>query len=610
MRYLFLIDETDSQNESTLERLKALGKDNEVVVLSLGTLASLALRTNGIAYVTPDLFFSKEKSSAIDKQVVKFCKEWYKPLASPYMSFHGVSIGETLEYDFYYLFVDALRSVEIARTILKESFDEIYLPSLDPSISYSDISVHAMCYQTLPLILTSLSSQRGLKLGRLEPVADRRAVPREKYGLRELVDFMSSSVRFLHRNCGNLASIVMHRDLMRVALVGHLDEGIISSLRGIDARGLKAYPSSVHTPESWLWARAIVRLLRNDETIERIDHETVYGGVPIWRALFPIVDVIVSRLIPAVLGRIQWTELFAAILRPSSFVVFEDITALPRAMCQVLKMHGIPIVVVQHGILSSDMAGMYVMPIVGDYQAVWGEYYRNWHIQRGKSPESQVVTGFPRHDELLRLPPLDCDGLCKRYGLDSKVRTVLVITEWFQAMTSSDMVEFEERYIRFALRGLKDRDGIQIVVKLHPGLQSRYHRIVSEVAEQEGVKVAIVRDSLWDLIRLSSFVIVSTSSVCVEALVLGKPVISVNLADQEDISGLVRDGLAIGAYSEDEIKNAIGKCLEVDAQSPAQVDRTRQLLIPFIYLADGCASQRLAELMRAKSVRNPVWRQS
>ncbi len=610
MRYLCLMDETDSQDESTLERLKALGRDNEVIVLSLDTLASLALLANGISYVTPALFFSKEKSSAIDWQVVRICKEWYKSSPSPQMSFHGVSIGEVLEYDFYYLFIDALRSVEIARTILEDSFDVIYLPSLDPSDSLRNISVHAMCHQTLPLILATLASQKGLKLVRFEPISDQRTVPRPKQGLHELVDFMSSSVRFLRMNCGDLPSIIAHRNLMRVALVGHQDEGIISSLRSTDVKGLKTYPSFLHTPESWMQARAIVKHLRSDETIARLDHEVTYDGVPLWRALLPLIEVVVSRLIPEILGRIQWTEFFVATLRPSSFVVLEDITALPRAMCRVLKLRGIPIVVLQHGILSSDMAGMYVMPVVGDCQAVWGEYYRNWHIERGKSPETQTVTGFPRHDELLRLPPLDLDGLCKQLGMNPKVRTVLVITEWFQAMTSSDMIEYEERYIRLVLRSLKVYHGIQIVVKLHPGLQSRYCRIVSEIAKQEGVKVAIAKDSLWDLIRLSSFVIMSTSSVCVEALVLGKPVLSVNLADQRDISGLVQDGLAIGAYSEEEIKGSIRKCIEVDAQHMVQVDRTRQLLFPFIYLADGCASRRLAELMRTKSARNSGSRQS
>ena len=129
---------------------------------------------------------------------------------------------------------------------------------------------------------------------------------------------------------------------------------------------------------------------------------------------------------------------------------------------------------------------------------------------------------------------------------------------------------------------------------------------MSQIAEQEGVRAVIAKDSLWDLIRLSSFVIVSVSSVCVEALILGKRVISVNLTDdRRDITGLVQDGLAIGAYSEDEIKRSIEICVDVAGRGPDHDDDKRLLLFPFIYLADGCASQRVAELIRAKSVRNP-----
>ncbi len=601
MRYLFLMDETESRNELTLNRLRTLREDSEIVVLGLGTLACLALRTNGIAYVTPDLFFSKEISSAIDKQAVRLCREWYKSVASPIPSFHGVSIGEMLEYDFYYLFVDALRSVEIARTILTDSFDAIYLPSLDSSIGFREIGFHTMCYETIPPILASLAGQKGIRVTRLELASNLGAEMRQKRGRHGYAGFAVSSVLLMLRNCADLPSILMNRNLVRLGLDNRVDQGIIRSLRNLDVRGLRTYPSFVQTPESWLHARAIGKLLRSEEMIAEIDREVVYDGVSLWRSLFPLIIRVVSRLIPLIIGRIQWTELFIKTFRPASFVVSEDIQPVSRAMCQVLKMQGIPIIVVQHGIVSNDMAGMYVMPIVGDCQAVWGEYYGNWHTERGKPLESQVVTGFPRYDGLFGLSPLDRDYLCRRFGLNPNLKIGLIITEWFQAITSRYTVEQEESYIRLVLRSLKDHADLQVVVKLHPGLQSKYHRIVSEIAEQEGVVVVIAKDSLWDLIRLSSFVIVSTSSVCVEALVLGKPVISVNLDEQEDVTGLVRDGLAIGAYSEDEIREAIGKCMEVDAQSPAQVDRTRQLLIPFMYLADGCASQRVAELTVAKS---------
>jgi hypothetical protein len=587
--------------------LRTLRESDEVVVLSLGTLASLALRKMEIPYVTPNLFFSKEKSPAMDKQSVAFCRAWYKSIDHPLMSYHGVSIGEVLEYDFYFLFIDALRSVEIAGTLLQDSFDAIFIPSLDSQDVW-----HDACYYTLPSILTYLAAQKGIKVARLERPSwvaaenkQRRNRARQwsSYVFHN-VKLLESCALILRKNFGTLVTLLLDRKKARYSVESPIEE-LVESLRDADGRALKIYPSFVHTPGSISQANRVLQYMKDGKITSRLYDSIVYDEIPLWRVLSSQIDQRLSELVPYLFGMIQWTELFVKIIRPASFVVYQDITPLFRSMCQVLRSRGIPVVLVQHGILSRDLAGFYVMPKVGDIQAVWGEYYRKWHTDRGKPAESQVVTGFPRYDGLFNLPPFDRDRLSSQFGLDPKLKVVLVATEWFEADTYRHTVEEEENYIRLVLRSLKVHGDIQIVVKLHPTFRDRYQRIVSEIAAQEGVKAVIAKDSLWDLIRLSSFVIVSTSSVCVEALILGKPVILVNLTDQEDISGLVQDGLAVGAYSEDDIKRSIGVCMAGDGRGPDQGDDKRSLLFPFIYLADGCASRRVAELIRAKSVRNP-----
>jgi hypothetical protein len=101
-----------------------------------------------------------------------------------------------------------------------------------------------------------------------------------------------------------------------------------------------------------------------------------------------------------------------------------------------------------------------------------------------------------------------------------------------------------------------------------------------------------------------SLVIVAASSVCVEAMILGKPVISVNISDCRDLTGLVQDSLAIGVYNEDEIKRSIETCLEVAELRQDQDDGKRMLLFPFVHTSDGHASQRVADLIKAKSTKN------
>jgi len=600
------MDEAECKNEPTLERLKALRQNDDVVVLSLGTLASFALRKTGIPYVTPDLFFSKEKAAAMDKQALAFAMGWYKSIDDPVMTFHGVSIGEVLEYDFYFLFIDALRSVEIAKGLLRDSFDALFVSSQDfPEVG------HAACYNTLPSILTYIANQKGMK------------VIRHEQGSRIAVETVWKSNRVMHRfslvfhnhvlptinttfsrgNFGTLVSFFLHRNMKRIALAFH-DDGVVDSLRDKNGRGLKIFPSFLHTPGSISQVKKLLMHVRDAISSSGFDDSIMYDDIPFSRVLLPFFNQILSKSGQSVIGRIQWTELFLKMFRPASFVVIEDISPLLRSMCQVLRLHGIPVVVVQHGILANDFAGFYIMPKVGDFQAVWGEYYKTWHTDRGKSDESQVVTGFPRHDRLLNLPPLNRDGLCKRFGLNPRMRVVLIATEWFQSVSCRRTIEEDESYIRHVLRSLKAYDDIQVVVKLHPGFQDLWYKIVSQIAEQERVRVVIAKDSLWDLIRLSSFVIVSVSSVCVEALILGKQVISVDLNDCKDITGLVQDGLATGAYSADEISRSIRICTDVAEQNGLQDDSKTMSLFPFVYLIDGCASKRVAELIRAVSIQS------
>jgi hypothetical protein len=605
MRYLFAIDEIESKNQNTLRLLRELKMDSEVVVLGLSTLADMSLRREDILYVTPDVFFSMEKSSEIDKRAYAISQMWHKLLDPDLISYRGVSIGEALEYDFYHLLVDTLRSIEIANTILKDSYDVVYLPSSGPSLDGRGISFHTVCYQTLPLIISDYARKRGMKVVRLSPSPDRRPTA-ARWRPRVLTDqgFMASGALFLLKNRRDLFALFSHKNLSRTSLqlCPICQNEIINCLRRTGGIGVKAFPGILQNRRSKVHASRLGNLMGDEKTVSRLDDEITYKDNHFWRALYPFADEVLSKLIPLIIGRINWAEFFVKVFNPTSFVVFQDITPLSRSMCQVLKNHGVYVFVIQHGILSNDMAGMYTLPKVGYMQAVWGEYYEEWHSRRGMPAGSLAVTGFPRHDKLVNMPPLNREDLCRRFDLDPGRKVALIATEWYQPVSARYTIEKQEEFIRFSLRSLKAYDDVQIVVKLHPAFQAKYRKIVSEIANQEGVNVVIAGDSLWDLIRLSSFVIVSLSSVTVEALILGKPVISVDLVDKKDISGLVQNGLAIGARNEDELNSAIRKCLENPESSLAPDGKREELLLPFTGPLDGQSSRRLAELVNRGEV--------
>ena len=608
MRYLFAIDEVESKNQKTLRLLRELKRDNEVVVLGLSTIADMSLRREGIPYVTPDVFFSMEKSSKIDRHAYMICQTWHKLLDSALISYRGVSIGEMLEYDIYHLLVAALRSVEIANKVLMDSYDVVYLPSSNPSLDDQGISFHTACYQPLLLILYDYARKRGMKVEMLSPPPGRNPPVAFNWRPTALTNqgFSTSSALFLLKNWRALLAILSHRNLPRTTLqlCPICQNEILNCIRRIGGIGVKAFPGILQNRSSRAHASRLASLMKEEKTISRLDDEIVYEGNHFWRALYPFIDDVLSKLIPLIIGRINWTEFYVKMFNPASFVVFQDITPLSRSMCQVLKNHGVYVLVIQHGILGNDMAGMYTMPKAGNMQAVWGEYYENWHLKRGKPAGSQAVTGFPRHDELVNMPPLNREDLCRRFDLDSGLKVALIATEWYQAASARYTIEKQEEFIRLSLRALKAPGDVQIVVKLHPSFRVKYRKIVTDIADQEGVDVVIAEDSLWDLIRLSSLVIVSMSSVSVEALILGKPVISVDLVDKKDISGLVQNGLAIGVRNEDELNDAVRECLENPGSSLAPDAKREELLLPFTGPLDGQSSRRVAELIEAMVTRS------
>lgn len=594
MRTLFLIDEALSEDVTTLNRLRSCGENDVTVVVPLSTLAGLTLQNEGITHVRPDSLFPKGKWESMDLKAAEFCRRWYRAVSADtdLLNFHGVSIGAALEMEFYFIFIDAIRSAEIAATLLKDPFDTIYVPP--PRVRGIRDTTYNICYDTLSPVIAYLAADKGI------PVV---TLGRERNGGARQYGFVVSCALFLMENSRVLSSLMLNREIPRYAFSFFSQDGIIENLESSGGRGLSIPPHGCrHTRESRRHGKRLLEFLGSRTALSKLDEVTTYNSFPLWSILYPQVEVYLSKRISSIIGLTQWTEFLVKWVRPDCCVSRDDVTPFRNPMCQVLKREGVPIVVLQDGIRSNDLTGNYVMPKVGDVHAAWGEYYRQWHIDRGKPPESQIVTGFPRHDRLVRLPPVDREAIAERFGLDPERKMVLIATEWFQAASSRYTTEIEEDYVRHVLRALKPHQGdIQVVAKLHPYFQEKCGRIVIEIAEQEGVRIIIARDSLWDLIQMSSFVIVFVSSVAVEALTIGKPVISVNLSDRKDISGLALDGLAIGAYDEDGLDRAIRECLISPDSCVAPDGKRQELLLPFTGPLDGCSAKRVAELIESRT---------
>lgn len=185
-----------------------------------------------------------------------------------------------------------------------------------------------------------------------------------------------------------------------------------------------------------------------------------------------------------------------------------------------------------------------------DRIAVTGEFAEDILIKCGVDKDRLVVTGRPTYDALVRAEEhFEKDEICRRLGLDPTRRIVVYTTENLPPSESEAMV--------YAIcKAVKDFSGLQFVVKVHPSELdlAMYQRVTRDIE----VDALITRDAnIYEVLYVSDVVITGFSATALDAMMLDKPVITVNFTGLEDPLPFAESGAAIGVYEEKDLVPAI-----------------------------------------------------
>ncbi len=241
-----------------------------------------------------------------------------------------------------------------------------------------------------------------------------------------------------------------------------------------------------------------------------------------------------------------------------------DVPATNSEMIAASKMLGIPTVIVLHGL---PVLASYNNRdnLLSDYLCVWGPaQYERYLPEKGE--ERVVYLGNPYFDnykkEVMRMQSKS-DG--NRRGDGRGGRRVLLLSNpkivSFIAASEGD----PEEYLVSLLRILSETDA-EIIVKLHPSESIEHYKKVI------GRRARLVRDRpVKRLISWADLVVGPFSTVLMEALISGKPVVCVNYSKvkyPEPFNGIEFPV----ATTEKEAKNLILEGLQRTDQSPGTSD--------------------------------------
>jgi glycosyltransferase involved in cell wall biosynthesis len=292
-------------------------------------------------------------------------------------------------------------------------------------------------------------------------------------------------------------------------------------------------------------------------------------------------------------------------LRPAVVCLYAESSGWGRAAVAACRARGVPSVGIQHGILyptyysyrhEADEADC-PRP---DKTAVFGEAARRFLIEAGRyAPESLVVTGSSKFDELLLASRTwDRARIRAELGVSPDERLIAVasrfrgIRETHQSIGSA---------FPALLRAVERLERARLLIKPHPAESTDgYARVLQEL----GASRARLLDSRQDLMRLlfaADLLVTVESLSAVEALVLGKPVVVLNMPT--NLQEMVDAGAALGVPEGQDPGAALLKALE-DAEARERLATARRAYLNDVASGvDGRATERLLELLRATAGR-------
>jgi glycosyltransferase involved in cell wall biosynthesis len=280
-----------------------------------------------------------------------------------------------------------------------------------------------------------------------------------------------------------------------------------------------------------------------------------------------------------------------------SIILRNDVKEMEKTAVLWAKKNNIPTLVVQHGILAEYNGHD---KIFADKIAVWGSRAIRWYEKFGNDPGKIIVVGNPNFDKIPNYEKYDNDEdfMGKLRIRTNKRYLVTLITPCTEVVKMSSFETDDITYglIEYVSNAVKSIGDINLVVKLHPNENLRaITKLVNK--KNKNFMVIVGKTDLHKLIGLSDLVVVPDSTVGLEALIMKKPVVALNLGRRPPLVPYAENNVAIGGYKIADIESAIKNMLHDDGEKRKIDLRREDFINDFAYKVDGGAKGRILNLI-------------
>ena len=243
----------------------------------------------------------------------------------------------------------------------------------------------------------------------------------------------------------------------------------------------------------------------------------------------------------------------------------------------------IPAVAFQEGLLRlRDETTQGKQSIAADYSTkllCWSDAARDSYIRAGIPESKLAVTGISHLDAYLQ--PFNREQMAYNLGFDPRRKVVSFLLPQTSRYEGNWQTHLQ------ALAEWASMNGVQLAVKFHP-FESEG---LVESVERGMRSLKIVKADTLDLVRASSLVISQHSTVAIETVALGVPLVELDLDNHGILESLAEQGVAVSVR-----KGEAGKLADIlsgkIAIAPAKLSAWRERNVGPL---DGKSTERVCE---------------
>ncbi|MFC1926570.1 UDP-N-acetylglucosamine 2-epimerase, partial [Chloroflexota bacterium] len=333
--------------------------------------------------------------------------------------------------------------------------------------------------------------------------------------------------------------------------------------------------------------------LQSDKSLRQI---MTHLDIPLWDIVERRFCYLFSTRFAELANKINIIENMLNRTKTDIIVVNNGVSEFDRTLIAAANQKSIPSLINQREQSGHPISSL---PISASKVAAWGQITRDWLVREGVSPDKIVITGGSRFDAYLK----------KSKSPNNGKGEIVLATQFTAKSTYFANIHLspreDEMLLYSVVTAMKEFPDKQLVVKLHPSEKAveRKKRIIENAAQEAKVdNVTVVRSAdLNEMLINADVLITPWSTVGLEAMILGKPVIQVNLSKRPDTPSFITQyadsGAAIGVSRVEDVAPAIRSILTDSEVRQRLEDGRKKYVYEYAYKQDGKASQRVADLI-------------